>query len=147
MLLASYKAGFAFTRAGVGNIHAIAHTLGGLYNTPHGLANAVILPKVLENYGTAVHKKLARLAEAAGIVSAVQEGDAGKARCFIDAVYRMNERMGIPKGFDFIKDEDIPKIVQWADKESNPLYPVPVIFSQDRFRSVIETIQIKGSIT
>jgi alcohol dehydrogenase class IV len=143
MLLAAYKAGFAFTRAGVGNIHAIAHTLGGLYNTSHGLANAVILPKVLENYGTAVHKKLARLAEAAGIVSTGQEGDAAKAKCFIDAIYGMNERMGIPKGFDFIKDEDIPRMVQWADKESNPLYPVPVLFSQDRFRSVIETIRIK----
>ena len=47
MLIASYEAGFAFTRAGVGNVHAIAHTLGGLYNTPHGLANAVILPIVL----------------------------------------------------------------------------------------------------
>jgi alcohol dehydrogenase class IV len=141
MLLASYKAGFAFTRAGVGNVHAIAHTLGGLYNTPHGLANAVILPKVLENYGAAVHKKLAELAEVAGLDRAGT--DTEKARRFIDAIYGMNERMGIPKDFDFIKDEDIPKIIQWADKESNPLYPVPVLYSQDRFRAVIETIRIK----
>ena len=54
MLLASFKAGVAFTRAGVGNVHAIAHTLGGLYNTAHGLANAVILPIVLADYGAAV---------------------------------------------------------------------------------------------
>jgi alcohol dehydrogenase class IV len=141
MLVASYKAGFAFTRAGVGNVHAIAHTLGGLYNTPHGLANAVILPKVLEDYGKAAHKKLAKLAEAAGLDRTGT--DAEKARRFIDAIYGMNERMGIPKGFDFIKDEDIPRIIQWADKESNPLYPVPVIYSQDRFRAVIETIRIK----
>ena len=49
MMIAAFKAGFAFSRAGVGNVHAIAHTLGGLYNTPHGLANAVILPIVLED--------------------------------------------------------------------------------------------------
>jgi len=143
MLLASYKAGFAFTRAGVGNIHAIAHTLGGLYNTPHGLANAVILPKVLEDYGKNVHKKLAKLAEAAGLVAAQdKKTNAEKAKMFIDAIYAMNERMGIPKGFDCIKTEDIPKMIKWAGKESNPLYPVPVIFNKARFRKNIENIMI-----
>ena len=63
MLIAAYKAGYAFTRAGVGNVHAIAHTLGGLYGTPHGLANAVILPIVLEDYGEKVYPRLARLAD------------------------------------------------------------------------------------
>ncbi|MCL2127896.1 MAG: iron-containing alcohol dehydrogenase [Treponema sp.] len=142
MLLASYKAGFAFTRAGVGNIHAIAHTLGGLYNTPHGLANAVILPRVLEDYGRKVHKKLARLAEAAGLCGAdSQEADAVKARVFIDAIYAMNRRMGIPSGFNFIKSEDIPQMVKWAGSESNPIYPVPVVFSGERFRRVIEGLR------
>jgi alcohol dehydrogenase class IV len=141
MLLASYKAGFAFTRAGVGNVHAIAHTLGGLYNAPHGLANAVLLPVVLEAYGTVVYRKLARLAEAAGI-DVSGSGDAAKARAFIAAVYAMNERMGIPRGFGFIKDEDIPRMIQWADRESNPLYPVPVVFGREQFRAVIEKIRI-----
>jgi alcohol dehydrogenase class IV/Pyruvate/2-oxoacid:ferredoxin oxidoreductase delta subunit len=144
MLLASYKAGFAFTRAGVGNIHGIAHTLGGLYNTPHGLANAVILPRVLEDYGKAAHTKLARLAEIAGLLSA---GDgakttAEKARIFIDAVYAMNRRMGIPRGFDCIKEADIPRMIQWAYKECNPLYPVPVIYSKARFRRIIESLRL-----
>ena len=145
MLLASYKAGFAFTRAGVGNIHAIAHTLGGLYNTPHGLANAVILPRVLEDYGKKVHKKLARLAEAAELVSeAESKTDAEKARVFIDAIYAMNERMGIPKGFDCIKSEDVPQMVKWAGKESNPLYPVPVIYNAARFGRIIESLRLQG---
>ena len=160
MMIASYKAGFAFTRAGVGNIHAIAHTLGGLYNTAHGLANAVILPVVLEDYGEKVHAKLARLAEAAGLVSAAdrQAGtgtdlqarndaavsvktDAEKARLFIDAIYAMNERMNIPRYFDFIREDDIPLMIKWASAESNPLYPVPVVYSKKRFRSVIEKIR------
>jgi alcohol dehydrogenase class IV/Pyruvate/2-oxoacid:ferredoxin oxidoreductase delta subunit len=142
MLEASYKAGFAFTRAGVGNVHAIAHTLGGLYNTPHGLANAVILPVVLEDYGKAAHKKLARLAEEAGV--ACKGGtDAENARAFISAIYAMNERMGIPKGFDFIKDEDIPRMIAWAKKEANPLYPVPVIYNSERFREVIGRVRLR----
>jgi alcohol dehydrogenase class IV len=144
MMTASYKAGFAFTRAGVGNVHAIAHTLGGLYNTPHGLANAVILPVVLEDYGEKVHKKLARLAKTAGLVSdnkAGEKTDAEKAKIFIDAIYAMNRRMGIPAGFDFIKDEDIPRMIKWAGKESNPFYPVPVIYNKKRFLKVIEKLR------
>jgi alcohol dehydrogenase class IV/Pyruvate/2-oxoacid:ferredoxin oxidoreductase delta subunit len=143
MLLASYKAGFAFTRAGVGNIHAIAHTLGGLYNTPHGLANAVILPRVLEDYGEAAHKKLARLAETAALVPAgdTAKTDAEKARVFIDAIYAMNRRMGIPAGFDCIQEADIPRMIMWAHKECNPLYPVPVIYSKARYRRIIESLR------
>jgi alcohol dehydrogenase class IV len=145
MLLASYKAGFAFTRAGVGNIHAIAHTLGGLYNTPHGLANAVILPRVLDDYGEKVHRKLAKLAETAGLAAAADpKTTAEKARVFIDAIYAMNERMGIPKGFDCIKSEDIPLMVKWAGKESNPIYPVPVIYNKERFRRIIESLRLPG---
>ena len=143
MLLASFKAGFAFSRSGVGNIHAIAHTLGGLYNTPHGLANAVILPRVLDDYGKAAHKKLAKLAEVAGLVPANDsKTNAEKARIFIDAIYGLNERMNIPKGFDFIKEQDIEQMTAWAFKESNPVYPVPVIYSKAHFRKVIEGLRI-----
>jgi alcohol dehydrogenase class IV len=140
MMLASYKAGFAFTRSGVGNVHAIAHTLGGLYNTPHGLANAVILPAVLEDYGRGVYKKLARLAE---VSRTAPEGasEEGKARAFIAAIYALNERMGIPRRFDFIREEDIPQMSRWAFRESNPLYPVPVIYNEARFRRVIESLR------
>jgi alcohol dehydrogenase class IV len=140
MMVASYEAGFAFTRAGVGNIHAIAHTLGGLYNTPHGIANAAILPIGLEYYGAKVYPKLARLAKAAGI--ATDAGEEENAKLFIQAIRGMNERMGIPEGFDFIKDEDIPQMITWALKEANPIYPVPVLFDREHFREVIEKIRL-----
>jgi len=65
-----------------------------------------------------------------------------KARIFIDAVYAMNERMGIPKGFGCIKEEDIPQMIKWAVKESNPLYPVPVIFNKNRFEKVIKSVKL-----
>lgn len=140
MMVASFKAGFAFTRAGVGNVHAIAHTLGGLYNTAHGLANAVILPIVLEDYGSAVYPKLARLAELTGVAREGSQEE--KAKAFIAEIRAMNRRMGIPEGFDFIKEEDIPQMVAWAGKEANPIYPVPVVYSPARYRAVIEKIRI-----
>ncbi|MEI3160653.1 MAG: iron-containing alcohol dehydrogenase [Oscillospiraceae bacterium] len=143
MMIAAFKAGFAFSRAGVGNVHAIAHTLGGLYNTPHGLANAVILPIVLEDYGEAVYPKLARLCEIAGVKA--DGTDAEKAQAFIAEIYAMNERMGIPKGFDFIQEEDIPQIITWALAEANPNYPVPVVYNAARCRKVIDTIRAKAA--
>lgn len=138
MLIAAYKAGFAFTRAGVGNVHAIAHTLGGLYNTPHGLANAVILPIVLEDYGEAVHEKLAHLAELTGVK--FNGTDAEKARAFIDEIRAMNRRMDIPTGFDFIQEKDIPQMIEWALAEANPVYPVPVVYDRKRCEKVIRRI-------
>lgn len=138
MLIAAYKAGFAFTRAGVGNVHAIAHTLGGLYNTPHGLANAVILPIVLEDYGAAVYEKLAHLAELTGVRTAGTDEE--KAKAFIAEIRAMNRRMEIPTGFDFIKEEDIPQMVTWALAEANPVYPVPVVYDRQRCEKVIRRI-------
>ena len=113
MLLASFKAGVAFTRAGVGNVHAIAHTLGGLYNTAHGLANAVILPIVLEDYGAAAEEKLARLAEITGTKTTGTAHE--KSAAFIAAIRAMNERMGIPEHLDVIREEDIPQIMEEYD--------------------------------
>ena len=139
MLWASFLAGFAFTRAGVGNVHAIAHTLGGLYGTAHGLANAVILPIVLEDYGAKVYKKLARLADEAGIGG---KDDKEKAEAFIAEIRAMNLRMGIPTGFAFIREEDIDTMITWALAEANPVYPVPVIYDRKRCRKVIQTIKI-----
>lgn len=139
---AAFKAGWAFGRAGVGNVHAIAHTLGGLYNTPHGLANAVILPIVLEDYGKAAYGKLAEMAELTGVMTEGTKEE--KAKAFIAEIYDMNKRMGIPAGFDFIKDEDIPQMVEWAKSEANPTYPVPVVYDSERFTKVIGIIREKA---
>ena len=139
MLLASFKAGVAFTRAGVGNVHAIAHTLGGLYNTAHGLANAVILPIVLEDYGKAVEKKLARLAEITG--TKADGTDSEKCAAFIAAVRAMNKRMGIPEHLPEIREENIPQMVSWALREANPTYPVPVIYDEAHCGEVIRRVR------
>ena len=126
MLHASFYAGCAFTKSYVGYVHAVAHSLGGEYNIPHGLANAVLLPFVLEAYGESIHKKLYHLALAAGLV---EKGTSytEAARIFIDAVKDMKKRFLIGDTIREIKEEDIPKLARYADKEANPLYPVPVL--------------------
>ena len=138
MQLAAFYAGAAFTRACVGYVHGVAHTLGGLYGTPHGLANAVILPCVMDTYGPAVYYKLARLAEAVGING---KDDEEKAKAFIREIRRMNTDMKIQTGFDFIKEEDIPQMIRWAMKEANPIYPVPVLWHEPEFRALIDCLR------
>lgn len=127
MQRASYLAGMAFTRAYVGNIHAIAHTLGGFYNVPHGLANAVIMPYVLEFYGEVAQKPLAELADLVGIAPGKSEKE--RAQAFIDWIKEMNRLMDIPTKIKGIQTNDIPAMAKRAIAEANPLYPVPKIMT------------------
>lgn len=128
MLDAAYNAGIAFSKSYVGYIHAVAHSLGGQYNIPHGLANSVLMPIVLEDYGKAVHKKLHRLGVAAGVADEKDTHKEG-AEKFIAAVRALNRRMRIPETLDGIEAADIPTMARHADKEANPLYPVPVLMN------------------
>lgn len=128
LLKASYQAGLAFTRSYVGYVHAIAHSLGGKYNTPHGLANAVILPYVLSAYGKTINKKLYEIAVYCGIAKSY-DSEQNAASKFINKIIELNEYMGIPKRFDFIIKDDIPELAKHASHEANPLYPVPVLMS------------------
>ena len=139
LLLASYYASYAFTRTGLTYVHCIAHTLGGLYNVPHGLANAVILPYVLEHNGEAIYPQLARLAEAAGLEVA-GKSEAEKAKAFIEEIKRLNRALGIPEKFEQIRREDIPRMVCWALEEGNPWYPVPRFFDEKDIEAVISRI-------
>ena len=124
MLHASFYAGCAFTKSYVGYVHAVAHSLGGQYNVPHGLANAILLPLVLREYGSCIDKKLHRLAIAAGLADK-NTPDHEAAELFIQAIEEMKERFGIVNIVKEIQETDIPKLAHYADKEANPLYPVP----------------------
>lgn len=135
MLRASFCAGNAFSRSYVGYVHCVAHSLGGMYGTPHGLANAVLLPIVLRQYGSTVHRKLARLARKAGVVESGLADDV-TAGLFIDWIQRMNDRMQIPRTLDDIREEDIPTMVTYAEAEGNPLYPVPVLWDRDELTRI-----------
>nr|MCR5741475.1 iron-containing alcohol dehydrogenase [Gammaproteobacteria bacterium] len=103
MLHASFKAGVVFTRVGLTYVHPIAHTLGGLYGVPHGLANARILPECLRYYGKKVYKKLAHLADICHLTNENMSLEE-KANAYISKIEELNNIMGLNVQFD-IKDE------------------------------------------
>lgn len=128
MLHAAYKAGIAFSMSYVGYVHAVAHSIGGKYGVPHGLANAVIMPYVLEGYGKSAYKKLNSLGIAAGVCSKGDSHEDG-AKKFIAAIKELNAKMNIPTTISGINKEDIPELARHAEKEANPLYPVPKLMT------------------
>lgn len=140
MQVAAYFAGKAFTRAYVGNVHAIAHTFSAFYNIPHGLANAVLLPVTLDYYGEAAYKRLAELADAVRITNK-GDSDEVKAKTFIEKIDQLNRAMQIPESIEGIEIKDLPQMAKQALKEANPLYPVPQIFDQNDMMNVIRLVQ------
>ena len=121
-------------------MHALAHALGGFYGIPHGLANAVLLPVVLRAYGKSAHKKLAELADLVGIKGATI---AEKANAFIDAIEDLNKKMDISDkigGKWKILEEDLPALAKHAYDETNPLYPVPKILSEEELIALYRSI-------
>lgn len=135
LLKASYDAGVAFTQSYVGYVHAIAHSLGGKYNVAHGLANAVILPYVLKEYGKKVYKKLWKMGLYVGLFDKLTSKKDG-AKIFIEKIEEMNKLMNIPTKIDQIKVEDISDLAYTAAKEGNPLYPVPKLMDVDELEYI-----------
>ncbi len=127
MALASWYAGLAFTRTNVGYVHAIAHTFGALYGTPHGWANSIALPHVLEFSLPKVVPRLARLGDAIGVEGATEEA---KARAFIGAVRDLKAKVEIPETLEALKSEDLPRIAEQALAEAHMNYPVPRYMQQ-----------------
>lgn len=140
---AAFLAGRAFTRGCVGYVHAIGHTLGGLYGVPHGLAMAVILPHVMRFFGKSAEKKLARLSDICGISGSC---DREKAAAFISWMDDLKKKTGIPNHLEMIEEKDVPRIISWAVKEANPIYPVPQVWGEREFKEVLKNIKGESSI-
>ena len=139
MALASTYAGLAFTRANVGYVHAIAHQFGGKYHTPHGLANAILLPYVLKFSKPNVIEKLANLAVRAKLGQAGESQEA-LADKFIEAVEDMNRTMGIPTQLDALREQDIPALAKAACWEAHIGYPVPRYMSPQTCEDLIRQL-------
>ncbi|MDD7178425.1 MAG: lactaldehyde reductase [Lachnospiraceae bacterium] len=115
MALGQYVAGMGFSNVGLGIVHSMAHPLGALYDTPHGVANAIILPTVMEYNAEATGEKYREIARAMGVegVDAMSQEEYRKAA--IDAVKKLSEDVGIPADLkDIVKREDIPFLAQSA---------------------------------
>lgn len=139
MQLAAFYAGRAFTRGCVGYVHAIGHTLGGLYGTPHGLAMSILLPHVMRRFGKAAWKRLAELCDVCGI-PAKGNTEQAKAEAFIGWIEDLKRKMDIPEYPTMIKKGDLPQIVTWACAEANPLYPTPVCWNKKDMRAFLESM-------
>lgn len=142
MLVASNYAGNAFTIDLVGYVHSISHAVSAIYDVPHGLANAVILPYVLDYYGSSIYKKLSNIATFSNIGDS-SKSDKELAEMVIQKIRDMNKNMNIPETIPEIKEEDIPTIVSKALKEANPLYPVPKLMNEENCTNVLKKIICK----
>lgn len=134
MALASFYAGMAFSRTSVGYVHAIAHNLGAKYGTPHGLANAVVLPHVLEFSADAARHRLAALAGMIGVGGATERDQASG---FIDAVRRLQAAVGIAPTLPALQRGDIPLLGQRALAEAWINYPVPRYMQQPEAEALL----------
>lgn len=140
MLYASYLAGAAINHNFIGYIHAVAHGIGGMYGVPHGKANAIVMPYVLEAYGKKAEKKLAVLAKTAGLQGIEEETQEMQAAAFITSLREWNTKLEIGEKLDGFCRDDMQELAKRAVKEGNPMYPVPVIWEKNDFLNVMEKI-------
>lgn len=136
MATASFYGGVAFGRTSVGYAHGIAHQLGRVCHTPHGEANAMVLPEVLAAYGDCVHKRLAKLAQSVGLG---EPGDSpGKlARELIERIAALRSEMEMPLAPEGLEEAEIPGIVKAALAEAGDIYPVPRYLSTAELGAVV----------
>lgn len=138
MSMAAYYAGLAINQVNVGNVHAIAHQLGGKYGIPHGLANSLVLPHILEFCREEAQQRLAELAVLIGVGNE-GEDPAALANTFIQAVKDLRTEVGIPDQMDVIKSEDFEAICELAIKEG-AAYPVPRLLDRENVMLILNNI-------
>jgi alcohol dehydrogenase class IV len=138
MAYAAYCAGIAINRSPTGNVHAIAHQLGARYGVPHGMANACVMPPVLDFSLAAAETRLAELARLVELGSE-GESDRQQAQSFITAVRQLNQRIGIPDTLEQIQQQDIPSLAAAAVKESLD-FPVPALMSEEDCSRILRQI-------
>lgn len=141
MSIASFNAGVAFTRASIGYVHAIAHQMGGYYHVPHGLANAVLLPHILDFSFENALCRYAELAIAAGLASS-DDSQVEAAHKFVAGVKALNKTLNIQAGFPELKVNDIPELAKRAVREAYCDYPVPKLMNRAQCEALLHKLVI-----
>ena len=142
LLTASFFAGMAFTRTYVGYVHAFAHTIGGKFGVPHGLANAVLLPHIMRYYLPVSYKRFAELAKMLDIGT---PGDTDQVRAtrFVKVLYQLNRQLEIPARFEKFPASAIEEVIDMAFQECHGTYPVPRYFTREHARKLMEAVCAK----
>jgi alcohol dehydrogenase len=135
MCMAAYYAGVAINQVNVGNVHAIAHQLGGKYGIPHGVANAMVLPPVLDFCATEAEQPLAELADLVGVAPENADGRT-RARAFIEAVTELRDAVGIDATSEKIRPEDFDYLTDLAVAEAIG-YFTPRLLDADSTRAIL----------
>jgi len=139
MSIASFNAGVAFTRASIGYVHAIAHQMGGYYHVPHGLANAVILPHILDFSFENALCRYAELAIAAGLATS-DDTQVEAAHKFVAGVKALNKTLNIQTDFPELKASDIPELARRAVREVYCDYPVPKLMNRAQCEGLLKKL-------
>lgn len=139
LLTASFFAGMAFTRTYVGYVHAFAHTIGGKFGVPHGLANAVLLPHVMRYYLPVSYHRFAELGR---MLKLGMPGDTDqiKANRFVKLLYKLNRQMEVPTRFEHFPASAIEEVIDMAFQECHGTYPVPRYFTRAHARKLMEAV-------
>lgn len=115
MALGQYIAGMGFSNVGLGIVHSMAHPLGAVYDTPHGVANAILLPTVMEYNAPATGEKYRDIAKAMGVEGTEKMTQQEYRQAAVDAVRQLSQDVGIPADLkEIVKEEDIPFLAQSA---------------------------------
>ena len=132
----------AFTRTYVGCVHAFAHTIGGKFGVPHGLANAVLLPHIMRYYLPVSYKRFAELAKMLDIGT---PGDTDQVRAtrFVKVLYQLNRQLEIPARFEKFPASAIEEVIDMAFQECHGTYPVPRYFTREHARKLMEAVCAK----
>ena len=137
MAIAAYYGGVAINQVNVGNVHAIAHQLGGKYGIPHGVANSLVLPHVLRCYGQIVEERLAELSLAAGVSSAPSK--AARAAAFIDSIVALRAEVGLSETDSRLQAADFDAIADAACAESDG-YASPRLLEKAEVIAILKAI-------
>lgn len=138
LMVASFLAGMAFTRTYVGYVHAFAHSIGGRYGVAHGLANAVLLPHIMEYYLPVSTPRLARMAQICGISGDSDEST--RARAFVESIAAMNQTSGVPERLAEFPRAEIDAVIKEAFQECHGTYPVPRYYTRPAARALLEQV-------
>ncbi|WP_448551003.1 iron-containing alcohol dehydrogenase [Thalassotalea montiporae] len=137
--LGSFLAGYAFSKTGLGYVHAISHQISAHYNTPHGLANAVILPKVLRYNQSVCQSRFAEL-ERALATQPKSLDEKVLAADFIKRIDQLSEEVQIPATLEGLKDSDFDAIARDALSEAKESYAVPKVMKASNVKTILQAI-------
>ncbi len=139
LLVGSFYAGMAFTRAYVGYVHAFSHNIGGKYGVAHGLGNAVILPHVMESYQEVCKEKFAKLSDFLGLSSSTNSVEE-KSRKFVRYLFDLNKKLDLPERIEKFPKDGVSTILEAGFKECHGTYPVPYYYSKKEGVDILDKV-------